>query len=1125
MKSAFAITLLIVALPFCASAGPVRDMDGWNLSLRPAGDEVEATTALAARRSEAVARFGASDLRPERVSESLAGRHVLLREYLDGHPVLNGGFTATFDLDGTITSYHDRRARSRDATVRTSAREARESVVALGAPEIVADPSLVGWLHEDGVARLAWRIVWRSGYDEFATLVDASDGSIILTAPLFFSVDGRIFDPNPVTALNQPALRDNDDSSEGVPDSAYTIVTVEGLDSDEALTGKHVSVTELETPVTARAKPLSGLLFDRSQSEFEEVMVYVHIDRSQRYIQSLGFTGSKAIVAYSIPVDAHGVGGADNSYYRFSTPGRGRLVFGDGGVDDAEDADIVLHEYGHAIQDSIVPAGFTGAAVSEARALGEAFGDYWAFSSSYAANVASGADPFCVGNWDALCGEGPSSKCGYPAGATCLRRVDGVKTMADYLRSGGQGTEHRNGEIWSSALREIFVDAVALSGIAEGRRLADRTILESHFGMPPNPSFRTASIRLLDADRRLNSGRLSPSICRSMKLRGILDDEDCSVGLGGDVTMIQSPTHGSVIPDNQPAGVSSSLTINDARAIEALFVAVDVRHPRRGDLRLTLTGPDGTAVVVQTESSDSAADIVATYGLDTQPSQPLSSFLGKAAAGIWTLNVADNRGADEGELRTWSLLIRFSGDEPITDRGRPGSERLHVAVTGSTPGAAGTRFVSDVQIHNPGASDASATLFYTPSGLDGLVSFEALSVTVSPGQVFAFDDIVGHTFRTSGTGSIEIRGDSGLLVTSRVYNDQPEGSFGQFIRAEPTSAGVTVNDSPLHVVQLSNGVEARSNLGVTEVDGGTGEVEIRLFDHDGSLLSVTLHTALAYGHMQLPLFGGIGGASVDAARAEVSVTSGDARIIAYGSVVDNLSGDAVFVPGVRLPRPTTALVVPAVIHAEGAVGTNWRSDLWLLNAAESAVTVSLAYHPSTGGAATTVPLDLSAGELRRLDDVVSGTFAVAGTGSIEVSGDGLSSLIVTSRAWNDAPTGSFGQFIAARGLEESAGAGETLRLTHLDSDDTFRTNIGLTEVAGETVSARLVLLDASGAETASTTINLGPRENRQLNVAQLGAALRNGQAHVEILSGSGRILAYASVVDNRTGDAIYVPGR
>lgn len=1123
MKAAATIALLF-ALTFPAGSHAAT-RDAWNLSLRHGDDPVAATHALA-RSESGRARTHATDLRTERVAESLSGRHVFLREHLAGRPVLNAGFTATFDSKGTITSFHDRRSRATDDALVLAAREAGAIARAHTSREVSGEPTLVGWRHDDGAARLAWRVVTRSGYDEYATLVDAATGAIVLTEPLFVSVDAKIFDPNPVTALNQPSLRDNDDSASAVPDSAYTIVTLEGLSSDDSMSGAHVAVSELEAPVTLRAKPSAGLLFDRSQDEFEEVMVYAHIDRSQRYMQSLGFTGAKAIVPYAIPVDAHGVDGADNSYYRFTTPGRGRLVFGDGGVDDAEDADIILHEYGHAIQDSIVPAGFTGAAASEARAMGEGFGDYWAFSSSYAANVASGADAFCVGNWDALCGQGPSTECSYPPSATCLRRVDGTKTMADYIRSGGNGTEHRNGEIWSAALGAIFLDAVAMSGIDEGRRLADRTILESHFGMPPNPTYRTAAIRMLDADRRLNAGRLEPAICSAMTLRGILEDEECNAGLRGDVTMVQSPSRGTPIPDNTPAGVDSTLTISDTRVIESLFVAVDVRHPRRGDLRLTLTGPDATSAVLQTESSDSAADIVAVYGLDTQPSQPLTPFLGRSGAGTWTLNIVDNRGVDVGELAGWSLLARFQGDAPIADRGRPGTERLHVAVTGTTAGAAGTRFVSDLRILNADAIDRTATLLFSSSGTNGSELFKALTVAVPAGHVVALDDVVDSVFRSSGTGSIEVRGDPSLLVTSRIYNDQPEGSFGQFLTAAATSSGVTAQEGVAHVAQLRNTPAFRSNLGFAEIDGGSGEVAIRFFDSAGTLLSTESRSILPFSHLQLPLFGGIGGTLVQAARAEVRVVYGDARVVAYGSSVDNLSGDAVYVPGARLPRPASSLAIPAVIHADGAAGTKWRSDVWALNPGPTTVMFDLVLHPNGGSPSARVQVSLAAGEMRIFEDAVSGTFATAGTGSITVEGPELSSLVVTSRAWNDASGGSFGQFIEARPVETAAGAGELIRLTHLDHDDTFRTNVGITEVTGAPVTARVRILDAAGDEVFTAEVTVGPHQNRQLSLAQLGApAVRNAQATIDILSGTGRALAYASVVDNRTGDAVYVAGR
>ena len=88
----------------------------------------------------------------------------------------------------------------------------------------------------------------------------------------------------------------------------------------------------------------------RGNVAFNDVMTYYHIDKNQRYMQSLGFKGNKGIQEVSIEVDANGVNGTDNSHF---IPSSNRMAFGHGCVDDNEDADVILHEYGHAINFSI----------------------------------------------------------------------------------------------------------------------------------------------------------------------------------------------------------------------------------------------------------------------------------------------------------------------------------------------------------------------------------------------------------------------------------------------------------------------------------------------------------------------------------------------------------------------------------------------------------------------------------------------------------------------------------------------------------------------------------------------------------------------------------------------------
>src|SRR5262245_23660762 len=91
-----------------------------------------------------------------------------------------------------------------------------------------------------------------------------------------------------------------------------------------------------------------------------------------------------------VPSRLHDIKGASQN-----SPTTKSLTFGTGGVDDADDAEIILHEYGHAIQDDQIP-GFGEPA--EAGAMGEGFGDYFA-ASFFAESKARVLRP-TIGNWD-----------------------------------------------------------------------------------------------------------------------------------------------------------------------------------------------------------------------------------------------------------------------------------------------------------------------------------------------------------------------------------------------------------------------------------------------------------------------------------------------------------------------------------------------------------------------------------------------------------------------------------------------------------------------------------------------------------------------------------------------------
>jgi hypothetical protein len=98
--------------------------------------------------------------------------------------------------------------------------------------------------------------------------------------------------------------------------------------------------------------------------------------------------------ATGVRFDPSGLNNADNSHY---ISGSGRLAFGEGGVDDAEDADVIIHELGHGLHDWVTSGG-----LSQVNGLSEGSGDYIAGSYSRALGYwNSGQAPYYwTFNWD-----------------------------------------------------------------------------------------------------------------------------------------------------------------------------------------------------------------------------------------------------------------------------------------------------------------------------------------------------------------------------------------------------------------------------------------------------------------------------------------------------------------------------------------------------------------------------------------------------------------------------------------------------------------------------------------------------------------------------------------------------
>ena len=271
----------------------------------------------------------------------------------------------------------------------------------------------------------------------------------------------QVFSPNPVADLGIQTLTDQKDadyfSADPTLARAYHGVTLTDLDGTGTLTGAYAKVVS-ETGKAA-VDTGGGFVYTRDQDQFEQTMAYYWVTQAQRYIQSLGFGSTLPAVNKRQQLLRINQFGGDNSFYREGT-GKLTITFGKGGVDDAEDAEVIVHEYGHSVQDNQVP-GF--GSTPDAGAIGEAFGDYLAVTVSE--HYAPTPDEPCVADWDST-----SYTSTVPH---CLRRVDGNKHYPLDL----VGEVHADGEIWSRALWDIHQ--------ALGAKLADTIIIRAQFGFTP----------------------------------------------------------------------------------------------------------------------------------------------------------------------------------------------------------------------------------------------------------------------------------------------------------------------------------------------------------------------------------------------------------------------------------------------------------------------------------------------------------------------------------------------------------------------------------------------------------------------------------------------------------------
>jgi len=477
---------------------------------------------------------------------------------------------------------------------------------------------------------------------------------------------------------------------------------------------------------------------------------------------------------------------------------------------------------------------------------------------------------------------------------------------------------------------------------------------------------------------------------------------------------------------------------------------------------------------------------------------------------------------DGAQTRVGELIIADT-TVVVTQSGIPTVGTTMVAGIAETEGLGATRWRSNLAIHNPTSSVALAELDYRYES-----SVSSGTVSIPAGGLIVLDNAAGDFFAApDSVGAVEVRSSTELVVTARTFNDAPEGTFGQFLPGVTPADGLSGDDVGV-LAQLRSSDDFRTNIGFVDVGGAGASARVRLFDSSGSQVGSQLVIAVGAGRttQQTRVFRAAGAGDCSECYALVDVV-GSGTVWAYASVVDGGSGDPTTIPVTVLDdgggSGNHRYLVAGVAEVEGANQTRWRSNLAVLNLAGEAGIVNLHYLSNGGDADSTVTL--LDGEQRELEDAAAEFFGLPDTaGAVEVAAN--VPLVVTARTFNDAPEGTFGQFLP--GVDESGtlSSGSTGIISQLESSESFRTNIGFTNFSGADCTVRVRLMAADGSQLGAKFVSVPSGGWAQQNriFADTGAgAVAPGYALVDVMTGGCRVWAYGSVVDNGSGDPTTVP--
>lgn len=246
-----------------------------------------------------------------------------------------------------------------------------------------------------------------------------------------------------------------------------------------------------------------------------------------------------------------------------------------------------------------------------------------------------------------------------------------------------------------------------------------------------------------------------------------------------------------------------------------------------------------------------------------------------------------------------AVVDNLSGDPTFYPAGPPASA-LYLPAVARVTGYNEAFFSSEVSIANTAAEFAWVKVSFLEHDRDNSLA-QSVILTIGPHQTLHIDDVLGslfHLSETYGALAVESSDFAKLVVSSRISTASAAGpgTVGQQVDAIPDE-GFFAHGS---ILGLRQDAGFRSNVGLFNPEPFWTTVTLTLRRGDGSAIGETRMVVPPLGYVQrnlADLFPGV--PMPDGESLTLSIHSSDVDVFAFAAVIDNVSQDPTFSPGLN----------------------------------------------------------------------------------------------------------------------------------------------------------------------------------------------------------------------------------